>query len=319
METLKVESLDQEGRGVARRDGKAIFIEGALPGELVTYSVFRKKPTYEIATLGEVIEESTARVVPRCRHFGLCGGCSLQHFEARAQVAVKQRVLEDALSRIGKVEPQMLLPPIHGPSFEYRHRARMSVRHVAGKGGALVGFRERRTHFVVEMDSCAVLAGSASYLIGPLREMISGLNLAARIPQVEVAVLDTHVALTLRVLDPMDEGDRGRLRAFVQSHAVDIYLQFGGPDVLEPLIPDAVRPLYYHLPEFDLRLEFEPADFTQVNPSMNRMLVRRALALLEPKPGERIADLFCGIGNFTLAIARSGAQVVGVEGLRSLA
>jgi 23S rRNA (uracil1939-C5)-methyltransferase len=314
----RVASLDQEGRGVTRDGGKVVFIDDALPGEEVEFRVWRHKPRYDLANVIRVVHESSQRVDPPCPHYERCGGCSLQHFEARAQVAVKQRVLEDALSRIGKVEPQMLLPPIHGPSFDYRHRARMSVRYVAGKGGALVGFRERRTHFVVEMDSCAVLADSASYLIGPLREMISGLDLAARIPQVEIAVLDTHVALTLRVLDPMDEGDRGKLRAFVQSHAVDIYLQFGGPDVLEPLIPDAVRPLYYRLPEFDLRLEFEPADFTQVNPSMNRMLVRRALALLEPKPGERIADLFCGIGNFTLAIARSGAQVVGVEGLRSL-
>jgi 23S rRNA (uracil1939-C5)-methyltransferase len=168
------------------------------------------------------------------------------------------------------------------------------------------------------MDSCAVLADSVSRLISPLRELISRLELAMRIPQIDVAVLDTHVALTLRVLDPMGEDDRHELRAFMKTHSVDIYLQFGGPDVLEPLIPGAMRPLYYRLPEFDLRLEFQPADFTQVNPSMNRVLVRRALALLEPKPGERIADLFCGVGNFTLAIARSGADVVGVEGSRSL-
>ena len=313
-----VTSLDQDGRGVARNDGKVVFIDGALPGEEVEFRVWRRMPRHDLAKVVSVLRASALRVAPPCPHYERCGGCSLQHFDPRAQVAVKQRMLEEVLARVGKVEPQMLLAPIHGPYFDYRHRARMSVRQVARKGGALVGFRERRAHFVVDMNSCTVLAESVSSLITPLRELISSLGLAARIPQIEVAVLDTHVALTLRVLDPMAEDDREKLRAFVRSHAVDIYLQFGGPDTLEPLLPDAMRPLFYRLPELDLRLEFQPSDFTQVNPSVNRMLVRRALALLEPQPGDRVADLFCGIGNFTLAIARSGAHVVGVEGARSL-
>jgi len=315
--TATIDSLDQEGRGVAREGGKVIFVDGALPGEQVDFRVWRRKSRYDLANLVRVVRESSQRVNPPCPHYSRCGGCSLQHFDPRAQVANKQRILEEALARIGKVEPQMLLAPIHGPSLGYRHRARMAVKHVAQKGGSLVGFHERRTHFVVDMDSCAVLPARMSELISPLKELISSLDLAARIPQIDVAIVDSHMALTLRVLDPMDEDGLEKLRAFVREHAVDIYLQFGGPDSLQPL-EASPRTLYYLLPEFDLRLEFEPSDFTQVNPSVNRVLVRRALTLLNPQPGERMADLFCGIGNFTLAIARAGAHVVGVEAARPL-
>ncbi len=313
-----VASVDQDGRGVARDGGKIVFIAGALPGEKVEFRVWRRKPRYDLANVVRVLRESSARVTPPCPYYERCGGCSLQHQDPRAQVANKQRVLEEAFARIGKVEPQILLAPIHGPALGYRHRARLSVRHVAGKGGVLVGFHERRTHFVVDMDSCAVLAQPVSELIRPLRELISGLELAARIPQIDVAVSQTHVALSLRVLEPMAEGDREKLRAFARQHAVDIYLQFAGPDSLQPLDAVGLRPLFYLLPEFDLRLEFQPSDFTQVNPGVNHVLVRRALALLDPQPGQRMADLFCGIGNFTLALARRGAQVVGVEGAASL-
>jgi 23S rRNA (uracil1939-C5)-methyltransferase len=312
-----IASLDQEGRGVARAAGKVVFVEGALPGEDVEFRVWRRKPRYDLANLVRVVRASSLRTAPPCPHYERCGGCSLQHYDVRAQVANKQRVLEEALARIGKVQAQMLLAPIHGPAFGYRHRARMSVKQVARKGGALVGFHERRTHFVVDMDSCVVLPARMSELISPLRALISSLELAARIPQIEVAVVDTHVALTVRVLDPMSAGDLERLRAFVQTHAVEIYLQFGGPDSLQPLAAES-RPLFYLVPEYDLRFEFQPGDFTQVNPSVNRMLVRRAMTLLDPQPGERIADLFCGIGNFTLAIARRGAHVVGVEGAAAL-
>ena len=313
-----IAALDQEGRGVARESGKVAFIDGALPGEEVEFRVWRRKPRYDLASVVRVLRQSSARVSPPCPHFERCGGCSLQHSDPRAQVANKQRVLEDALARIGKVEPQMLLAPIHGPSLGYRHRARLSARHVDRKGGVLVGFRERRTHFVVDMDSCAVLPQSASDLILPLRELIACLEVAVRIPQVEFAVTDTHTCLTIRVLDPMGESDRDRLRKFARAHDVDIYLQFGGPDSLQPLDAATARPLLYGLPEFDLRLAFQPMDFTQINPSVNRVLVRRAMALLDARPGERIADLFSGIGNFTLAIARRNAQVVGVEGSPAL-
>jgi 23S rRNA (uracil1939-C5)-methyltransferase len=313
-----IATLEEEGRGVARDRSKVALIEGALPGEQVEFRVWRRKPRYDLANVARVLRESSTRVVPPCPHYDRCGGCSLQHQEPRAQVATKQRVLEEALASIGRVEPQMLLAPIQGPTLGYRHRARLAVRQVARKGGALVGFHERHTHFVVDMDSCAVLHERASDLIYPLRELVSSLDLAARVPQIDVAVADTHVALTLRILRPMAEADLQKLREFVHMHAVDIYLQSAGPDSLQPLDSVLRRPLFYLLPEFDLRLEFQPNDFTQVNPSVNRVLVRRAMSLLDPQPGERMADLFCGIGNFTLAIARRGAQVVGVEGVRSL-
>jgi len=313
-----IASLDQEGRGVARDSGKVAFVDGALPGEEVEFRVWRRKPRYDLASVVRVMREDSARVTPPCPHYERCGGCSLQHLDPGAQVANKQRVLEEALARIGKVEPHMLLAPIHGPSLGYRHRARWSARHVAGKNGVLVGFRERRTHFVVDMDSCAVLPRRTSDLIVPLRELIGRLALAARIPQIDVAVTDTHMCLTLRVLDPMGDSDRDQVRDFARLHAVDIYLQHAGPDSVQPLDAATTRPLFYLLPEFDLRLEFQPIDFTQVNPGVNQVLVRRAMALLDPQPGERMADLFCGIGNFTLAIARSGAHVVGVEGLSTL-
>ena len=318
METLKVESLDQEGRGVARRDGKAIFIEGALPGELVTYSVFRKKPTYEIATLGEVIEESTARVVPRCRHFGLCGGCSLQHFEARAQVAVKQRVLEDSLWHIGRVRPERMLPAIYGPAWEYRHRARFTVRYVPKKGGALVGFHEKKSSYVADMDSCEVLPQRISSLLRPLRELVSALSIRSRLPQIEVSLGESADVLVFRILEPLLPPDTELLQAFSLRYGVRVFLQPGGPDTAAPMSAADEADLYYALPDYDLKIRFAPTDFTQVNHAVNRVLVRRALTLLEPRRGERIADLFCGVGNFSLAIARSGAEVVGVEGSAEL-
>ena len=318
METLSVESLDQEGRGVARRDGKAIFIEGALPGELVTCSVYRKKPSYEVATLGRVVKESASRVVPRCPHFGNCGGCSLQHFDARAQVAVKQRVLEDSLWHIGRVRAEQVLPPIHGPAWGYRHRARFTVRHVPKKGGALVGFHEKRSSYVADMDSCEVMPARMSAWIRPLRDLVSALSIRARLPQIEVALGEGADVLVLRVLEPLLPPDVELLRAFADRHGVSLYLQPGGPETAAPMAPADAADLYYELPEFGLKIRFAPTEFTQVNHAVNRVLVRRALALLEPQTGERIADLFCGVGNFTLAIARSGAAVTGVEGSAEL-
>src|SRR4051812_9467059 len=230
-----IASLDQEGRGVARDNGKVAFVDGALPGEEVEFRVWQRKPRYDLASVVRVMREGSARVTPPCPHYDRCGGCSLQHLDPGAQVANKQRVLEEALARIGKVEPQMLLSPIHGTSLGYRHRARWSARHVAGKNGVLVGFRERRAHFVVDMDSCAVLPGRTSDLIAPLREMIGSLELAARIPQIDVAVTDTHMCLTLRILDAMGDNDRAKVREFARVHALDIYLQPAGLDSVRPL------------------------------------------------------------------------------------
>ena len=309
----EVVSLDSEGRGVARVGGKVVFIDRALPGERVELEVWRRHPRFDQANLTRLLRESCLRVQPRCPHYERCGGCSLQHLEPRAQVAVKQRVLEDSLLRIGKLQPETLLAPIHGAYWGYRHRARMSIRVVPRKGGALVGFHERRTHLVVDMDSCEVLPPQASALIAPLRDLISQLQLAARIPQVEVAVGEAKIALCLRVLDPLPDGDSRLLQAFGALHGVDFYLQPRGPGSEYPLDPSSVAPLLYRLPEFDLSLAFRPTDFTQVSHEVNRILVRRAIALLAPTAGERVVDLFCGLGNFTLAIARRGAQAVGVE------
>lgn len=310
---VRVLSLAQDGRGVARAAGKVVFIEGALPGEVVEFQRWRRKSNFDLANLTRVLHESSARVLPRCRHYERCGGCSLQHLEPRAQVAIKQRALEDNLARIGKVEPDALLSPIHGPDWGYRQRARLSVRYVASKGGALVGFRERRAHLVVDMDSCEVLPARISALIAPLRELISTLALGSRIPQIEVAVGDEVEVLVLRVLDRMPDSDAARMRAFAARYGVDIYVQPGGLGSIYALDPMTARPLLYRLPEFDLALRFEPSDFTQINFAVNRVLVRRAVALLEARVGMRVADLFCGLGNFSLAIARRGATVVGVD------
>ena len=318
MATLMIESLDQEGRGVARRDGKAIFIEGALPGETVTYSVYRKKASYEQATLGAVLKESASRVAPRCPHFGVCGGCSLQHFDARAQVAVKQRVLEDSLWHIGRVRPEQILPAIHGPAWGYRHRARFAVRYVPKKGGALVGFHEKKSSYIVDMGRCEVLPPRISALIRPLRDLISALTIRSRLPQIEVALGAEADVLVLRVLESLLPPDVELLRGFADRHGVRLYLQPGGPETATPLSAADETDLYYALPEFDLRIYFSPTEFTQVNPAVNGLLVRRALALLDPQPGERVADLFCGVGNFALAIGRSGATVLGVEGSAEL-
>jgi 23S rRNA (uracil1939-C5)-methyltransferase len=318
MEVLAVESLDQEGRGVARRDGKAVFIEGALPGEVVACTTQRNKPSYEVATLNQVLKESPSRVTPRCPHFGLCGGCSLQHLDARVQVAVKQRVLEDSLWHIGRVRAGEILPAIHGPEWGYRHRARLAVRHVPKKGGALVGFHERKSSYVADMDSCEVLPPRMSALIRPLRNLVNALTIRNRLPQIEVALGDEADVLVLRVLEPLLPPDVEALRSFADRHGVRLYLQPRGPESAAPMSAGVEADLYYALPEFDLKIHFSPTEFTQVNHAVNQVLVGRALALLDPRPGERIADMFCGIGNFTLAIARRGAAVVGAEGSAEL-
>jgi 23S rRNA (uracil1939-C5)-methyltransferase len=318
MQPVVIESLDQEGRGVTHCDGKAIFIDGALPGESVEFSAYRRKRNFELASVGRRFKESALRSAPRCPFFGKCGGCSLQHLDARAQVAAKQRVLEDDLWHIGRVVPDLILPAIHGPAWGYRHRARLSVRHVAKKGGMLVGFHERRSSYVTDMTSCEVMPRHVSALLEPLRATLGRLSIRERIPQVEVAVGEAATILVLRILQPLTAEDGALLKAFADRHAVRFYLQPKGPDSAQPLAPDAETELYYTLPEFDLKLRFAPTDFTQVNHAINRVLVRRALSLLDPQPGERVADLFCGIGNFALAIARRGAHVVGVEGSAEL-
>jgi len=315
---LYIESLDQEGRGIARRDGKTIFVEGALPGEQVTVSVYRKKPTFEIGAVQRIAKSSPARIAAKCAYFGKCGGCALQHIDLRTQVAVKQRVLEDALWHIGKVEPEEILAPIHGPEWEYRHRARFTVRHVAKKGGMLVGFHEKRSSFVADMKSCEVVPGRISALLPPLRHMLGRLSIRQKLPQIELSIGEDADVLVLRVLEPPSREDEAILEAFAAEHGLYLYFQGGGPHTAQPFYPPAGADLHYLLPEFDVRIYFGPTDFTQVNHAMNRVLVRRALSLLAPQPGERIADMFCGLGNFSLPIARSGAEVLGIEGSETL-
>ena len=313
-----VESLDHEGRGVAHNDGKAIFIDGALPGEIVTYSPYRKKPSFEFAQIVSIEKTSAVRTTPRCQHYGVCGGCNMQHAEFAAQVASKQRILEDNLQRIGKVTPDVLLPPIYGPAWGYRQRARLSVRYVEKKGRVLVGFHEKKSSFVAAMETCEVLPPNISALIPKLADLIMSMDVRERLPQIELACGAEVTVLVVRNLQPIMEQDALRLKQFAQLHGIQFWLQPKGPETAQPFWPLDSAPLYYSIPEFDLKLHFSPTDFTQVNHAVNRALVKRAVTLLAPQPGERIADLFCGLGNFSLAIARSGAAVVGLEGAPGL-
>ena len=313
-----IESLDHEGRGVAHVDNKVIFIEGALPGERVEYASYHRKPRYEQAETTAVLRESSQRVVPRCPHFGVCGGCSMQHLALAAQLAAKQRVLEDALWHLARLKPEVFYPPITGPAWGYRYRARLSARLVAKKGGILVGFHEKRSSFVAQMDSCEVLPGDISNLLPKLKTLIESLSTPNRLPQIEIALGDGQKVLVLRHLEPLTSGDEAQLRAFADRHGIVWYLQPGGPASAHLLHPADAPPLAYSLPEFGLSLRFSPTDFTQVNYGVNRLLVRRAMNLLDPRPDERIADMFCGLGNFTLPIARLGAHVIGIEGSREL-
>jgi len=319
---LQIESLDQDGRGVARQDSKVIFVQGALPGETVGATTLRKKPSYEIARTELVFKASSLRVKPQCPHYGVCGGCSMQHIDAAAQVAFKQRVLEDALHHIGGVQAAQILTPIHGPYWGYRHRARLTVKLVDKKGGILVGFHEKKSGYVADMKQCEVLPRHVSDLLVPTRRLIETLSRPNRMPQIEVAVGDTQTAFVLRHMEPLTDQDKRLLKEFGHLHGVTWWLQPAGPDsvhLLEtPDTADASNQLAYALPAYDLRMPFKPTDFTQVNPKINQVLIARALGLLEPQSSDRILDLFCGLGNFSLPLARHAAFVLGVEGSLSL-
>ncbi len=325
--TLDVASLDLEANGVAHHEGKVVFVRGALPGERVRATLVRRKPRFDVAQTVEVLRESHSRVAPRCPHFGVCGGCSMQHLEPGAQLAIKQRALEDQLRHIGKLRPQLVLRALAGPSWGYRYRARLSVRNVPKKGGVLVGFHEKGSSYVADMRECHVLPKRLSDLLLPLRELVGSLSLRDRLPQIEVAIGeatrgDLLAALVLRVLEPPTDADRRALLAFAARERVELWLQPAGPDSIrllctrdgEPAADDRASELGYRLAEFDVRMPYRPTDFTQVNHRINEALVGRALRLLDPQPGERVADLFCGLGNFTLPLARRAREVVGIEG-----
>ena len=316
---LTVESLDMDAQGIAHRaDGKVVFIEGALPSESVTVNIYRKKPSFEKGIAMAIHHESSQRVTPGCPYFGLhtgaCGGCKMQHLHISAQVAVKQRVLEDALAHIGKVKAENLLRPIEGPAWGYRYRARLSVRYVRKKGEVLVGFHERKSSFVTDMKSCAVLPPHVSKLLVPLRGLIASLYAVEAVPQIELACGDTVTALVLRHMEELSDADKTRLRAFAAEHAgVQWWLQPGGLDTVA-LLDDTSAQLAYALPEFGVVMPFKPTDFTQVNPHINQVLVSRALRLLDVQPHERVIDWFCGLGNFTLPLSTRARAVLGVEG-----
>lgn len=326
LRTDPVESLDQQGRGIVRAEGKIAFVEGALPGERVTWELVRGGNRFDVGRVVHVQRGSSQRVSPRCPHFGLqrgaCGGCSMQHLEERAQVAIKQRVLEDALWHLGRLRAEQVLRPVAGVAWGYRHRARLSVRFVARKGEALVGFHERASSFVADIKQCHILAGPVGSLLLPLRALVSSMDARQRLPQIEVAVVraNSHLrtVLVFRILDALSEHDRRLLEQFAAAHTVSVWVQPGGPATAAPLGCSDPVDLVLRLAEFGLQFPFAPTDFTQVNHEANEVLVRRALALLDPQPGERALDLFCGLGNFTLPLATRAAQVIGIEGNAAL-
>jgi len=312
-ETVAITSLSHDGRGVTRIGGKTVFVDGALPGETVTVRRFRRHRRFDEAAVIEVLEPSSDRVGPRCAHYGICGGCSLQHLDGERQLEAKREQVAEQLRRIGGVEPASWLEPLRGPLWSYRRRARLGVKFVSRKGRVLVGFRERASPFVADVRRCEVLAEPVGAMVGDLATLVDGLSIRSRLPQIEVAVAARATALVLRVLDPPSEADLAMLREFAARHRVEFYLQPGGLDTVTPLDPEPT-PLGYPLPAFDVEIGFRPTDFIQVNGPLNELAVEHAVRLLAPGPGDAVLDLFCGLGNFTLPLARRSRHVTGVEG-----
>ncbi len=316
-----VGSLSHDGRGVARVQGKAVFIDGALPGERVRFAYFNKHKNYDDATLIDILESSPNRVDAPCPHFGVCGGCGLQHLRPEIQIQAKQKILLEQINRIGKVNPENWLEPIKGPALGYRRRARLSVRYVPDRGGVLIGFHEKRKSFIANLNTCLVLDAKISALLPALRSLISLLSCRHRIPQVEIAVGDSATetatakssALVFRHLLELTEQDKKLLRDFGRQHDIQIYLQANAPRPLLCLWPEKPEELYYRLPDFNIELRFAPTDFIQINSAVNRAMVSQAIQWLDIKSDDRVLDLFCGLGNFTLPLARLAKQVLGIE------
>ncbi|MCS6764396.1 MAG: 23S rRNA (uracil(1939)-C(5))-methyltransferase RlmD [Candidatus Protistobacter heckmanni] len=325
---LRILSLDAEAQGVGRlpmdddsgKPGKVVFVEGALPGELVRFKIWNNKRSYAKANLTEVLQASSQRVEPRCQYYRTCGGCAMQHFDTRGQLAIKQRVIEDNLWHLAKLKPECVLRPIAGPDWGYRYRARLTVRDVPSAGGVLIGFHARKRSYVVDMLSCEVLPPHVSALLPALRTLVAGLSMHDRLPQIELAMGEhgggTATALVLRILKPLLSADHALLKRFATEHEVQIWVQPEGPESVAQLypLPGEGQELAYGLPEFGIVMPFMPTDFTQVNHRVNRVLVSTALRLLGTQLGEKVLDLFCGIGNFTLPLATQAASVVGIEG-----
>lgn len=316
----QITDLSHDGRGIAHVEGKTVFIDDALPGERVEWQRTKRGRNFDEGRLVRVIEPSPARVEPRCVHFGMCGGCVLQHLASDQQLQFKQKQLMDALARIGKVTPREILPPLQADIWNYRRRARLAARWVPKKNRTVVGFRERSAPYIADLQRCEVLQAPMDGLIVPLSELLTALSIRNRVPQIEVAVADNAVALVVRVLEPLTDADEALLHRFGRDHSVQMFLQPGGYDTVAPLSPpaneagDELEPLEYRVPAFDLTLQFLPTDFVQVNGPLNLQMIDRAVALLAPKATDRVLDLFCGLGNFSLPLARRAGQVVGVEG-----
>lgn len=318
-ETARIEGVTHDGKGIAAVEGKKVFVTGALAGETVRFLRRKRRRNYDEAELLEVLEASDARIEPRCAAFSICGGCSLQHISADDQRAIKHQSLVDSLQRIGKVEPARWLEPLFDESadggWKYRRRARLAVKDVAGKGRVLVGFRESHAPYICDMHRCEVLASPVDSLIDPLSELVGRLSIRARLPQIEVAVADNITELVVRVLDPPTDEDIDALKAFARDHKLQIALQPGGPGSVVPLhTGEAAVPLQYSLPAFNITIQFEATDFVQVNGAVNRAMVSTAIELLDVQPDHRVLDLYCGIGNFSLPLARQAAHVLGIEG-----
>lgn len=325
---LNIEALDSNSRGIGRyiecatdsehdterhRGQKVVFVEGALPGEQIRYRLQKKRRSYLEGQLLEIIRPSSQRVQPRCRYFSQCGGCALQHLNSRAQLAVKQRHLEDNLWHIGKTKAAHILRPIAATDWGYRHRARLSVRYVEKRGGILIGFHERKSSYVADMLSCEILPQPISSLLPLLRQLIASLSIYDRIPQIELAIGAEVNALVLRILMPLTDEDKTKLCQFADTYHVQFWLQPEGPESVYCLYPQDQK-LRYTLPAFGISMPFLPTDFTQVNHKINQVLIRHALTLLDVQANETILDLFCGIGNFTLPLATQSHAVVGIEG-----
>ena len=341
-EPVKVEALDLDAQGIARlapneeelaqgQSGKVIFIKGALPTELVTYTITSDKARFSKAKVRDILKPAVFRAEPKCAVFGVCGGCTMQHLDFRAQIAMKQRVLEDDLQHIAKTQPEEILRPMGGPVWEYRQRARLSVvNRSIKKGTVLIGFHEGKSGYVADMLACEILPKHVSDLLPQMRKLVMGLSIVDRMPQIEIAIGEPEdpnsddpkknkpvTALVFRNLLPLSSADEDLLRAFADLHQVWIWLQPKGIETVAPFYPETGM-LCYRLPEFEIEMPFRPADFTQVNHMMNRALVSRAIRLLEVKVSDRVLDLFCGLGNFTLPLARKAKQVLGIEGLETL-
>ncbi|NLO79652.1 MAG: 23S rRNA (uracil(1939)-C(5))-methyltransferase RlmD [Xanthomonadaceae bacterium] len=308
-----IAALSPEGRGVAHVDGQTVFVWGALPGERVLFRPLRRRRGIVEAEVVEVLQPSPDRIEPACRHFGVCGGCSLQHVSPQRQRRLKSDMLRTQFERIGKVEPEEWLPPLHGEAWGYRRKARLGVKLVAKKGGVLVGFRERSSSLIAPLERCEVLDPRVGHILPQLAELVEGLSVPRQLPQIEVAIGDNAVGLVFRHLAPLTHGDHEKLATFGRQHGFQIYLQPGDESTVHLLWPEQGE-LTYRLPDFDVELAFRPTDFTQVNAEINRLMVSRAVELLDPQPQEAVLDLFCGLGNFTLPLARRAARAVGVEG-----